>query len=110
MPVSEGEGLLPRQLRREPVRVGSRVAGEGAGLSLHGELPGEGEAEEGVHLLMRGGDDGPIDAVVYDLEEAVVGAGFPDLGDGGGGGVLIAVEEAMEVYGWVLEVVYGGVG
>lgn len=108
MPVGEGEGLLPRQLRREPVRVGAGVAGEGARLSLHGKLPWEGEAEEGVHRPMRGGDKSPVDAVVHDLEEAVVGAGFSDAGHGRGGGLSIAAEETPEVDGRVVEAVAGG--
>lgn len=110
MVVGEGEGLLPWKLGGESVGVGAGVAAEGAGASLDGQLLGEREGEEGVHLVMDGVDEGLVDAMIDDLEEAVGGAGGSNLGDGRGGGCSVAVEESGEVYGWVRELVLGGVG
>lgn len=110
MVVGEGEGLLPWKLGGESIGVGAGVAAEAAGVPLHGQLLGEREAEEGVHLVMDGADEGLVDAMVDDLEEAVGGAGGSNLGDGGGGGCSVAMEESGEVDGGVLELVLGGVG
>lgn len=57
MVVSEGECLLPWKLGGEPIGVGAGVAAEAAGLSLDGQLLGEGEAEEGVHFVMSLAND-----------------------------------------------------
>jgi len=58
---------------------------------------GFGEGEEAFGFGVRAGDEAFRDAVVLDVEEADVLAGFADFGGGGGAGFRGAVQEGGEV-------------
>lgn len=97
---AEREGFFPRQLGGEPAGEAAGVAAMVSEFSLRLLLLGEGELEEVVHVTVGVRNEGGIDAVIGDEEEAVFLACFSDESrsfEGGGG---VAGEEAGQVDEW----------
>jgi hypothetical protein len=68
---AEGEGLLPRELGREPVGVRARVPGHGARDAPGSLLLGQRQPEEVAGAVQRGTRQGRVHAVPAHLEEPV---------------------------------------
>lgn len=94
---AEREGFFPGQLGGKPADEAAGVAAMVADFSLGLLFLGEGKFEEVVHVAVGVGNEGGVDAVVGDEEEAVFLAGFADERGGLEGGGGVTGEEAGEV-------------
>jgi len=101
--VGEREGFLPWQFGGEAMSVCTGVAPHGTWCLVNTHFPVNWEFKESVHLMMCFMNEAWINAMVDDLEKAMVGTGFPyELGSTLCG-LFFPSEKPIKVHHWCLE-------